>query len=198
MNSVYRAILWTNNWQASQKTEEMGKEASGEKNLELVMNLYVGKGGPYVWCLWTTMWVQRCPPNAGRFDVLIWEKAHSSPWKWKATAVDQSLLCKEAQTAISNTVTKPDWGAKRWNPGKGKEIEEDAMVIDGQMEKNPYVIPRLTWRKAKALQQHLPPQGQPPIQETFMMREYTPTKLTDWFSCQVLVKGQGKYPGMAS
>lgn len=44
----------------------------------------------------------------------------------------------------SNTVTKPDWGAKRWNPGKGKEIEEDAMVIDGEMEKNPYVIPRLT------------------------------------------------------
>ena len=79
----------------------------------------------------------------------------------------------------SNTVTKPDWGAKRWNPGKGEEIEEDVMVIDDEMENNPCVIPCLTQRKAKTLQQHLPPRGQPPIQETFMMRKYTPTKLID-------------------
>lgn len=51
-------------------------------------------------------------------------------------------------------------------------------MTDSETEEIASALPPLTERKAKAQHQHQP-MGQPLIQVTFMIREYTPTKLND-------------------
>ena len=57
----------------------------------------------------------------------------------------------------------------------------------------------LTHRKAKALQLLLQPAGQPSIQETLMVTEYTSADLIDTAAkFRQKAKDQGKYPGVVS
>ena len=76
-------------------------------------------------------------------------------------------------------VTEPDRGAKRWNLWENAESEEkDVVMIDSEDEMLHSVQP-LRRRKTKTQQQQPQPAGQPPIQETFRMREYTLIDLFD-------------------
>lgn len=77
--STYRANLWTNNWGASQDTEEMGLEK--EASLEELQAEYLplcGEGGLYVWCLWTATGEQGCPENPGYFNMFVRETTQAT------------------------------------------------------------------------------------------------------------------------
>ena len=52
-------------------------------------------------------------------------------------------------------------------------------MIDSKRDKSPCAAQPLNQRKAKAQQQLPQPVRQPPIQETFRMREYIPVVLMD-------------------
>ena len=64
-------ILWTNNWWASQETEEMGLEKEASLELQAEHLPLCGEGGLYVWCLWTTTGEQGCPKNSGYFNIFV-------------------------------------------------------------------------------------------------------------------------------
>ena len=53
------------------------------------------------------------------------------------------------------------------------------MVIDSETDDTPHAIGPVIQRKAKTQQQQPQPVRQPPIQETYLMREYMLTELID-------------------
>ena len=59
--------------------------------------------------------------------------------------------------------------------------------------KMPHATQQLIQRKAKS---HPELARHPPAEEIFMMTEYTYLSYGHW--CQVVTKGQGKYPGTVS
>lgn len=82
------------------------------------------------------------------------------------------------QTETWTLAIKPDWDAKKWNPGESDEKEEEGlMVIDSGDDRAPYADRPLIQRKAESTAKAMPTSSTSPVQETFRMKEYTPSEL---------------------